>query len=453
MARAKVTKPSAKDAQPPATTSGAQAAQPAPSNAQPPASVPAVLVPRNMLRAELESRSPRSLTALIFSLMDQFPSTVPFVAKQVNTALVFGSSDMRLPDTIVVPAKVWFGKDEGVGDGDAGDEGETAGKEKAKGKGRGKVKADRDKEKELWTKDPTLDEDEVVGGSDKENAEGKKPATQAKGKGKEPAAPLKGKEPVANARGKVPATQTKGKEHATQPDASRKRAASRAPSPTPKPQSKRRKADENVRMDSASPAATSEPSGSSTPSAPFSPAGVFTLTCPYLSEAWPDACANPLTLRLAPSSTGSHLWGAFKLGVLDGILRSTTPPPYIPSKAIEFIWRARSSGDVNEDDEPDVEVDDDDQTGTLLFMPDGTLRGVLEGSFLPDEECIFLARRKTGDKRFRAPGERLLKQWKREWRKLPGEQPGGVGLWGRSKEPPAASDTSEDQTLYIMPAY
>lgn len=108
---------------------------------------------------------------------------------------------------------------------------------------------------------------------------------------------------------------------------------------------------------------------------------------------------------------------------------------------------------MNEDDEPDVEVDDDDQTGTLLFMPDGTLRGVLEGSFLPDEQCIFLARRKTGDKRFRAPGERLLKQWKREWRKLPGEQPGGVGLWGRSKEPPAASDTSEDQTLYIMPAY
>ncbi|KAI4294517.1 hypothetical protein K525DRAFT_244019 [Schizophyllum commune Loenen D] len=438
MARAKVTKPSAQDAQPSATASGAHPSQPAPYNAQPPTSVPAVLVPRNMLRAELESRSPKSLTSLIFSLMAKLPSTVPFVAKQANTALVFGSSDMRLPDTIVVPAKVWFGKDEGEGDGDAGDEGETAGKGKAKGKGRGKVKADRDKEKELWTKDPTLDEDEVVGGSDKENAEGKKPATQAKGKGKEPAAPLKGKEPVANARGKE---QTKGKEHATQPDASRKRAASRAPSPTPRPQSKRRKADENV------------PSGSSTPSAPFSPAGVFTLTCPYLSEAWPDACANPLILRLAPSSTGSHLWGAFKLGVLDGVLRSTTPPPFIPSKAIEFIWRARSSGDVNEDNEPDVEVDDDDQTGTLLFMPDGTLRGVLEGAFLPDEQCIFLARRKTGDKRFRAPGERLLKQWKREWRKLPGEQPGGVGLWGRSKEPPAASDTSEDQTLYIMPAY
>ncbi|KAL1673329.1 hypothetical protein EV122DRAFT_222907 [Schizophyllum commune] len=428
--------------QPAPNASGAQAAQPpATSNTQPPSSFPAVLVPRNMLRTELESRSPKSLTSLIFSLMDQFPSTVPFVAKQANTALVFGSSDMRLPDTIVVPAKVWFGKDEGEGDGDAGDEGETAGKGKAKGKGRGKVKADRDKEKEMWTKDPTLDEDEVVGGSDKENAEGKKPVTQAKGKGKEP---------VANARGKE---QTKGKEHATQLDASRKRAASRAPSPTPKPQSKRRKADENVRMDSSSPAATSEASGSSTTSAPFSPAGVFTLTCPYLSEAWPDACANPLTLRLAPSSTGSHLWGAFKLGVLDGVLRSTTPPPFIPSKAIEFIWRARSSGDVNEDNEPDVEVDDDDQTGTLLFMPDGTLRGVLEGSFLPDEQCIFLARRKTGDKRFRAPGERLLKQWKREWRKLPGEQPGGVGLWGRSKEPPAASDTSEDQTLYIMPAY
>lgn len=235
--------------QPAPNASGAQAAQPpATSNTQPPSSFPAVLVPRNMLRTELESRSPKSLTSLIFSLMDQFPSTVPFVAKQANTALVFGSSDMRLPDTIVVPAKVWFGKDEGEGDGDAGDEGETAGKGKAKGKGRGKVKADRDKEKEMWTKDPTLDEDEVVGGSDKENAEGK-PATQAKGKGKEPAAPLKGKEPVANARGKE---QTKGKEHATQPDASRKRAASRVPSPTPKPQSKRRKADENVRMDSSS---------------------------------------------------------------------------------------------------------------------------------------------------------------------------------------------------------
>ncbi|KAL1659548.1 hypothetical protein GGF50DRAFT_119797 [Schizophyllum commune] len=62
MARAKVTKPSAQDAQPSATASGAHPSQPAPSNAQSPSTVPAVLVPRNMLRAELESRSPKSLT-------------------------------------------------------------------------------------------------------------------------------------------------------------------------------------------------------------------------------------------------------------------------------------------------------------------------------------------------------------------------------------------------------
>ncbi|KAL1673326.1 hypothetical protein EV122DRAFT_222931 [Schizophyllum commune] len=363
------------------------------SNTNSAGSYPAVLIPRDMLRVDLEARTPKDLTFLIFSLMDRFPDTVPFVAKQTNTAVVFAPTGKGLSNMIVVPEAKWFEKDQEQGSGDAGE-------------GR-----DRD----TWDANATSDAREATGRSDKENT------AQAIGRKQ------------ANVR--EPAAQSKGKE---QPAASRKRAASRTRSPSPKPQPKRRRRN-------AAPTDNNVAAASS----PFDPAGVYTIDCPYLLDQWPDDCSGPLTLRLALSSTGRHLWGAFKFGIVEGVLRSTSPPPFFPNTTITFDWRGREMGEY-------TVTWDEGNVGTLTLAADGTLRGTLDGAFLDPDQCVFFGRKKVGDKRFRVPGERLVRQWKREWRRLPAlEVDQGNVIYVdealeeamRQKEPPLPSDTTEDETI------
>ncbi|KAL1729404.1 hypothetical protein EV714DRAFT_284911 [Schizophyllum commune] len=387
------------------------------SNTKSSGSFPAVLIPRDMLRADLEARNPKDLTSLIFSLMDRFPDTVPFVAKQTNTALVFAPSGKGLSNTIVVPAAKWFEKDQ-----------------EEKGSGA----AEKERVREAWDADSTPAAREAAGTSDKENmqkAEGRKQANV-----------------------KVPAAQSKGKE---QPASLRKRAASRTRSPSPKPQPKRRRrntapTDNNVRVYAYGrrPKLTL-PSQVAATSSPFDPAGVYTIDCPYLLDQWPDDCSGPLTLRLALSSTGRHLWGAFKFGIVEGVLRSTSAPPFLPDTTITFDWRGREMGEY-------TVTWDEGNVGTLTLAADGTLRGTLDGAFLDPDLCVFFGRKKVGDKRFRAPGERLVRQWKREWRRLPAlEVDQGNVIYVeealeeamRQKEPPLPSDTTEDETICKVPRY
>ncbi|KAL1685230.1 hypothetical protein GGG16DRAFT_129535 [Schizophyllum commune] len=385
------------------------------SNTKSSGSFPAVLIPRDMLRADLEARNPKDLTSLIFSLMDRFPDTVPFVAKQTNTALVFAPSGKGLSNTIVVPAAKWFEKDQEEGSGDA----------------------ENGRDRETWDADPTSAVREATGRSDKENT------AQVIGR--------------KQANVKEPAAQSKGKE---QPAASRKRAASRTRSPSSKPQPKRRRrdaapTDNNVRVYAYGrrPKLTL-PSQVAAASSPFDPAGVYTIDCPYLLDQWPDDCSGPLTLRLALSSTGRHLWGAFKFGIVEGVLRSTSPPPFLPDTTITFDWRGREMGEY-------TVTWDEGNVGTLTLAADGTLRGTLDGAFLTPDQCVFFGK-KVGDKRFRAPGERLVKQWKREWRRLPAlEVDQGNVIYVdealeeamRQKEPPLPSDTTEDETICKVSRY
>ncbi|KAI4294513.1 hypothetical protein K525DRAFT_212484 [Schizophyllum commune Loenen D] len=365
------------------------------SNTNSSGSFPAVLIPRDMLRADLEARTPKDLTSLIFSLMYRFPDTVPFVAKQTNTALVFAPSGKGLSNTIVVPAAKWFEKDREEGNGDV----------------------ENGRDRETWDANPTSAAREATGRSDKENT------AQAIGR--------------KQANMKEPTAQSKGKE---QPAASRKRAASRTRSPSSKPQPKRRRRD-------AAPTDNNVAAASS----PFDPAGVYTIDCPYLLDQWPDDCSGPLTLRLALSSTGRHLWRAFKFGIVEGVLRSTSPPPFLPDTTITFDWRGREMGEY-------TVTWDEGNVGTLTLAADGTLRGTLDGAFLTPDQCVFFGRKKVGDKRFRAPGERLVRQWKREWRRLPAlEVDQGNVIYVdealeeamRQKEPPLPSDTTENETMYV----
>ncbi|KAI5892986.1 uncharacterized protein SCHCODRAFT_02677317 [Schizophyllum commune H4-8] len=352
------------------------------SNTKSSGSFPAVLIPRDMLRADLEARTPKDLTSLIVSLMDRFPDTVPFVAKQTNTALVFAPSGKGLSNTIVVPAAKWFEKDQ--------EEESTA----VGGRS-------------TWEASSTPVARQAAARSDKENMK------KARVNAKEPAAPSEGTEP------------------AVQPAPSRKRAASGTRSPSPKPRSKRRKR-----------AAAPTDKNPSAASAPFDPSGVYIINCPYLVDQWPDDCSGPLTLRLALSSTGRHLWGTFKFGIVEGVLRSTSPPPFLPDTTITFDWRGRETGEY-------TVTWDEGNVGTVTLATDGTLRGTLDGAFLDPDQCVFSGRKKAGDRRFRAPGERLVRRWKREWRRLPAREvdQGNVIYEDealeeamRQKEPPAGDD-------------
>ncbi|KAL1752011.1 hypothetical protein FB107DRAFT_220801, partial [Schizophyllum commune] len=356
-------------------------------------SFPAVLIPRDMLRADLEARTPKDLTSLIFSLMDRFPDTVPFVAKQTNTALVFAPSGKGLSNTIVVPAAKWFEKDQE-------EEGSGA--------------AEKERLREAWDADSTPAAREAAGTSDMENTQ------KAQGR-----------------------KQANGKELAARPVSSGKRASSRTRSPSPKLPYKRRKR------------AAAPTTNNVRATAPFDAAGVYTIDCPYLLDQWPDDCSGPLTLRLALSSTGRHLWGAFKFGIVEGVLRSTSPPPFLPDTTIAFDWRGREMGEY-------TVTWDEGNVGTLTLAADGSLRGTLDGAFLTPDQCVFSGRKKVGDKRFRAPGERLVRQWKREWRRLPAlEVDQGNVIYVdealeeamRQKEPPLPSDTTEDETICKVSRY
>ncbi|TRM67324.1 hypothetical protein BD626DRAFT_478292 [Schizophyllum amplum] len=216
-------------------------------------------------------------------------------------------------------------------------------------------------------------------------------------------------------------------------DPTSKRVRALSPSPVPSPPPKRRKR-------SAAKARAHSPS-------PFSLHGVYNITCPYLASEWPDSCAgSPLTLRLAPSSTGRHLWGSFRFGIVEGTLRSTSSPPFASATTISFAWRGRETG------EDSVLGDTSDGTeGEITLGEDGSVRGRLEGAFLDEGRCLFEGH-KVHDKRYRASDDKFVRGWKKEWRALPSEMAGQPDMIifssdevGVRPESPLSLDTSADE--------
>src|ERR1700730_8365526 len=78
-----------------------------------------------------------------------------------------------------------------------------------------------------------------------------------------------------------------------------------------------------------------------------------------------------MTLKVCPSSTGSHLWAHFNFGVVYGIIRSTLPPPTSTGVSCPFLWRGRESGEGEMSFSPGNQ-------GSLVFLGDGKIKGRME---------------------------------------------------------------------------
>ncbi|RDB19988.1 hypothetical protein Hypma_013076 [Hypsizygus marmoreus] len=106
--------------------------------------------------------------------------------------------------------------------------------------------------------------------------------------------------------------------------------------------------------------------------------GKYHIISPYFRKEWRDHWRKAnLSLKMSPSPGGSHLWGAFHFGVFSGNFRSSGLPPRKVGEVVHFEWRGR------EEEEGDI-IMNDDLTGSITFLGDGRIRGVMnwtEGEF------------------------------------------------------------------------
>jgi hypothetical protein len=81
------------------------------------------------------------------------------------------------------------------------------------------------------------------------------------------------------------------------------------------------------------------------------------------------------------TTTSRLLCANFRMGILKGILRSTTEPPLssskFPAEDVEFSWRGRETGEG----EIQLDYEGNVNTGVLTFLSKTQLRGVLRSSF------------------------------------------------------------------------
>lgn len=97
-------------------------------------------------------------------------------------------------------------------------------------------------------------------------------------------------------------------------------------------------------------------------------AGAYTITAPQVSEEW--NCGELLRLELAPSSTGSHLWGSFDFGPFMGKLRSCTSVMPSNNCTIKFLWRGRETGEG-------VSTYDAENVAEFQFLQNGKFMGTM----------------------------------------------------------------------------
>ncbi|KAJ7709465.1 hypothetical protein B0H17DRAFT_1190672 [Mycena rosella] len=168
-------------------------------------------------------------------------------------------------------------------------------------------------------------------------------------------------------------------------------------------------------------------------------AGKFKVIAPFLTERWPDQTQEIMWLKLCPSSTTSHLWGAFDFGVVSGVVRSTAPLPTRVGESAAFLWRGRESGEGESTFGPDNVV-------RITFLGEGKLTAKMDwdmGNF------DFAGVKLEG-----AQGKVLpksLREWKATWRRVNSRayERENIERWGKwggdgdDAERPAGSDTTE----------
>jgi hypothetical protein len=80
-----------------------------------------------------------------------------------------------------------------------------------------------------------------------------------------------------------------------------------------------------------------------------------------------------MSLRISPSSTGSHIWGSFDLGIVKGIIRASMPIQRGGSLECTFTWRGRESTGESTFSESN--------TGTIAFLGGGKIKATIETEF------------------------------------------------------------------------
>ncbi|KAJ7749581.1 hypothetical protein DFH07DRAFT_961728 [Mycena maculata] len=167
--------------------------------------------------------------------------------------------------------------------------------------------------------------------------------------------------------------------------------------------------------------------------------GNFEVLAPFLTEQWPDATSETMWLKLCPSSTNSHLWGAFDFGVVTGTIRSKGALPTSVGDAVAFFWRGRETGEGES-------TFGERNIGTITFLGGGKFRAQIDwdlGNF------DFAGTRMGGAKG--KIGPTALQEWKASWRAINQRAYNreNIARWGRwggdddDAEQPTGSDTTE----------
>lgn len=173
---------------------------------------------------------------------------------------------------------------------------------------------------------------------------------------------------------------------------------------------------------------------------PLEWAGAYDVYAPKLSEEHEEA-RKVLSLETGPSSTASQLWASFDFGVVQGVLRSFSPPPKAVGEKVYFLWRGKIKGEMKFGD---------DNIGVITFLGDGKIQGSMDGAGF--NKFDFFGRLKT---RMIGIGEKAhlskVTGWKRQWRGIKAslcdaEMRERYGQYSRGEierpDSPAISDTT-----------
>ncbi|KAI0340984.1 hypothetical protein BDW22DRAFT_1346712 [Trametopsis cervina] len=168
----------------------------------------------------------------------------------------------------------------------------------------------------------------------------------------------------------------------------------------------------------------------------------YDVDCPSLRDNWEEYYPGTFTLKIAPSKGKSHIWAAFDLGSITGVMRCTAPP-VVAGGSCTFHWRGTEEGEgkmawlaCNK--------------GTITFCGDGRIEGVIAGSFFRETSFSGTFNSEASRNKVWA---KCVPQWKKRYRSINQSAwiAGGSIDWStRSeneahREGPAASDTSDDE--------
>jgi hypothetical protein len=111
-----------------------------------------------------------------------------------------------------------------------------------------------------------------------------------------------------------------------------------------------------------------------------------------------------MTLRMAPSSTSSHLWASFHFGIVSGTIRASLPKNITVGMVCTFSWRGREEG------EGEMTFGDENK-GTLTFLGGGKIKGKMR--WMGDFDFVGV-KDNSASKKIVWP--KYVPGWKREYR-------------------------------------